>query len=422
MSSALPEGWSENSISEIGEMFNGLSGKSGIDFGIGSPFITYVQVFNDKINHKELNGYVSILDGEMQNNLRYGDIIFTTSSETAEEVGYTSVFLRDDYSPYLNSFCFGIRPYNFDIVLPRFAKYLFRSQEYRLLMRPIAQGTTRFNISKEQVKKLKLPIPPLPEQEKIAAVLGAVDDVIEKTAMQIKKLNDLKKSTMNELLTKGIGHTHFKPSELGQIPKSWDVFRLQDLCHISHGFPFLGEYFSNIPNDNILLTPGNFSVSGGLYYGKKTKYYTGLIPDEYILQNGDVVVVMTDLTKEMAILGNAEIVNHHRKILHNQRIGKLSLYSDKLTKDFAKIIINSDKIKNGVRSTATGTTVRHTSPTKILDNFFAMPPLPEQKHIASILDSISAQIEKVENKLSSLNALKKSLMQDLLSGKVRVRV
>ena len=112
---------------------------------------------------------------------------------------------------------------------------------------------------------------------------------------------------MNELFTKGIGHTEFKDSELGRIPKSWEVKGLANLITIKHGFAFEGEYFTSVPNGKILLTPGNFHRDGHLYFGDKTKYYTGKIPEEYILSNGDLLIVMTDLTSEMTILGNTLI-------------------------------------------------------------------------------------------------------------------
>ena len=181
---------------------------------------------------------VLINEGEKQNTVAYGDVLFTISSETPDEIGMTDVFLGVNQTPYLNSFCFGLRPITPLLIDPTFGKYVFRGDDFREDMRPLAQGSTRFNLSKGNLAKLSLLIPSLPEQKKIASILTSVDGVIENTQKQIDKLQDLKKATMNELLIKGIGHTEFKDSELGRIPKSWEVVTLKDVCEKLKPGPF----------------------------------------------------------------------------------------------------------------------------------------------------------------------------------------
>ncbi len=218
-------------------------------------------------------------------------------------------------------------------------------------------------ISLGDARKTKIHIPPLPEQKKIAAILTSVDDVIENTQAQIAKLQDLKKATMNELLAKGIGHTEFKDSELGRIPSIWKTAKLNNFCKIEHGFPFQSQFFSRDPSDPILLSPGNFNVDGSLYFGKNTKHYNGDIPSNYRLSDNDLMVVMTDLTSEMSILGNAVLLSSRSTVLHNQRIGKVYCDDGLVTKGFLRHLLNSQGVKALVRNTATGTTVRHpTSP------------------------------------------------------------
>jgi len=225
----VPDGWGRISIGELGRTFNGLTKKTAKDFGGGEYFINYLQVFNNTLSDKEKCGLVKIIDGEKQSQVIYGDILFTTSSETPNEIGYTAVFLEKDWSPYLNSFCFGVRPESFNKLIPEYANYLFSGVQFRQLIKPLAQGSTRFNLSKENLKKLEISFPSLPEQQKIASILTSVDEVIEKTQSQINKLQDLKKGTMNELLTKGICHTEFKDSPVGKIPVEWRGECLQDV-------------------------------------------------------------------------------------------------------------------------------------------------------------------------------------------------
>jgi len=144
---------------------------------------------------------VYIDEDDSQNRCQYGDILVTTSSETPDEVGMISVFLEKDWFPYLNSFCFGLRPSHFNDLLPEFANYVFRGQEFRKVMLPLAQGSTRFNLSKEYFKGLKIRVPPLVEQEKIADILTSLDDQIEVTELKLIQSESLKRSLMQDLLT-----------------------------------------------------------------------------------------------------------------------------------------------------------------------------------------------------------------------------
>jgi len=266
-------------------------------------------------------------------------------------------------------------------------------------------------------------IKPLPEQQKIAAILSSVDEVIEKTRAQIDKLKDLKIGMMQELLTKGIGHTEFKDSPVGRIPAGWEVSSLNQLVTIKHGYAFEGAYFRSVPTPYLLLTPGNFNKDGRLYFGPKTKYYDGPVPEDFILKNGDVLVVMTDLTNEMTILGNTIILKSPNTVLHNQRIGKVvSLKENILLPNYLCMIMNSDRVKSHIKDTATGTTVRHTSPTKILEPLIPIPPISEQAKIADIFRALNDKVALVKSKLAAHEIIKKALMQDLLTGKVRVQV
>lgn len=194
---------------------------------------------------------------------------------------------------------------------------------------------------------------------------------------------------------------------------------LADFASIKHGFAFEGQFFSSQEKDYVLLTPGNFHVDQKLYFGSNTKYYDGPVPNEYILENGDLLVVMTDLTKDMVILGNAIILESSKQVLHNQRIGKVQLLSKDIDQRYLCYLLNSNIVKDYVKATASGTTVRHTSPSKILAAKHNFPPLPEQQKIAQILSTWDKAIEKLEALIAAKQKRKKALMQQLLTGKRR---
>ena len=174
-----------------------LTGKTKIDFGSGKPYITYMNVFkNSKIDLSDVD-FVEIKSGENQSQVEYGDIIFTGSSETPEEVGMAAVMLEDVNGYYLNSFCFGFRLNDFETLLPEYAQYLMRGEVVRHFMFQHAQGSTRFNLSKTTVKeKLKLLLPRIDEQKEISEKLSKLNENIKH--MRVKK--DLSKSLQKSLI------------------------------------------------------------------------------------------------------------------------------------------------------------------------------------------------------------------------------
>ena len=194
--------WEEVRLGEIGNSFNGLSGKTGEDFGIGeAKYITYKNIFNYSKIKLDIFENVQISNDEKQNLVQFGDIFFTVSSETPEEVGMSSVLLNNVSNTYLNSFCFGYRLNNFNTLDPYFARFYFRSFQMRDKISRLAQGSTRFNLSKNEIMKLKIKLPSLPEQQKIAEVLSLADDEINLLKNELVELKLQKKALMQKLLT-----------------------------------------------------------------------------------------------------------------------------------------------------------------------------------------------------------------------------
>ncbi|MCO7185003.1 restriction endonuclease subunit S [Tenacibaculum sp. XPcli2-G] len=192
--------WQEHLFGDLGESFSGLNGKTKKDFGKGSPFVNYMNVFsNSKIDPSKVD-YVKINDGEKQNELKYGDILITGSSETPQELGMSSIVLDDLQGYYLNSFCFGFRLNDFKTLLPEYARFLMRGEEVRKFMFKRAQGSTRFNLSKTTVKKkMKIILPKIDEQKQIADKLEIMEDNISSFESKITSSKALQKSLINQV-------------------------------------------------------------------------------------------------------------------------------------------------------------------------------------------------------------------------------
>jgi type I restriction enzyme S subunit len=190
--------WVYVELGKLGLTLNGLTGKTKDDFGIGKPYIQYKQIFDSsKINIKNC-GLVNISQNDKQTKVKHGDVFFTTSSETPNEIGTASVLLDEVDEMYLNSFCFGYRV-DLNKLYPSFAQFLFRSEEFRRKMIPLAQGSTRYNISKSSFLKLKVQLPLIEEQTKIANFLSAIDKKVALVNTQLNTTKTFKKGLLQQL-------------------------------------------------------------------------------------------------------------------------------------------------------------------------------------------------------------------------------
>jgi type I restriction enzyme S subunit len=191
--------WEVKKLGEIGETYCGLTGKSKENFGFGKSYIQYKQIFdNSKIDISRFD-LVEILENENQNKVKFGDVFFTVSSETPNEIGMSSVLLDEIEELYLNSFCFGYRVNSLKVLSPYFSQYLFRSEYIRTEIIKLAQGSTRFNMSKVQLLKIEIKLPCLQEQTKIANFLSAIDDKINQTENKLNKMQTYKKGLLQQM-------------------------------------------------------------------------------------------------------------------------------------------------------------------------------------------------------------------------------
>jgi len=166
--------------------------------------------------------------------------------------------------------------------------------------------------------------------------------------------------------------------------------KLGDICEIKHGFAFKGEYFCDTATDYLLLTPGNFAIGGG--FQEKAKYYNGPIPEIYILKKDDLIVTMTDLSKQGDTLGYSAFVPCDNRYLHNQRIGLITVTSPHALKNYIYWLMRTRDYQRYIVNHASGSTVKHTAPKVILGYEFDLPTLDEQRKIADTLSALDARI------------------------------
>jgi type I restriction enzyme, S subunit len=188
-------------LSEIGELFGGLTGKSKPDFTDGNArYVSYMNVFSNLAVDVLPPDRVRVAAGERQRRLHRGDVLFTGSSETPDECGMSAVVTSEPPEAlYLNSFCIGYRPHE-EVWDPDFAKHLFRSSEMRNAISRCASGVTRFNVSKARLAKVVAPVPAFTEQVRIAAILDKFDALV----------NDLSSGLPAELAARRMQYEYYR--------------------------------------------------------------------------------------------------------------------------------------------------------------------------------------------------------------------
>ena len=391
--------WVEKKLGDIGDTYNGLTGKSKEDFDNGNAkFITFLNVLKNVVVDTNILGIVNVKDGEKQNRVQCGDMLFNTSSETPEEVGFCSVFSSDTEVPvYLNSFCFGYRYKDKSKYIPLFLAYYLRSSCGRQLMHKLAQGITRFNLSKEYFNKAVVYYPSPEEQKKIADCLSEMDNLISVQSQKVELLKDQKKGMMQQLFPQK-GETTPR-LRFPEFTGEWVVKKLGEVASsFSGGTPKSSEskyYGGDIP-----------FIRSGEIHGCKTELYIteeGLNKSSAkLVSKGDLLIALYGATSgEVAISKIDGAINQAILCVRSQSINSNYLCN---YLEYKKDTITSKFLQGGQGNLSSDIIMSLNIPS---------PSPAEQEKIASCLSALDDQIATETEKLTALKDYKKGLMQQL---------
>jgi len=272
-------------------------------------------------------------------------------------------------------------------------------------LQALGNGATFKEVSKKVVEDFEIPLPPLDEQKRIAAILDKADAIRQKRQQAIALADDFLRSVFLDMFGDPITN-----------PKKWDMQPIGKLLQIKHGFAFKSEFFTS-KGEYILMTPGNFFERGG-YRNRQEKqnYYNGNIPDGYILNAGNLLVAMTE--QATGLLGSCLVVPDAGKFLHNQRLGLLKFNQDALTPEYLYYLFNNESVRQAIQVSATGTKVRHTSPNKIEEIMSIVPDIKTQVRFSEIVQFIAKVKNNLEPSESESKILFNSLSQKAFSGQL----
>jgi len=300
-------------------------------------------------------------------------------------------------------------------VYPNFLIYIIHSPNFISHAISTTSGTNHPRTSWNAIAKFKLGLPPLPEQKQIAEILSTVDQAIEKIDEAIKKTQRLKNGLMQELLTKGIGHREFKETEIGKIPKEWEVRKLGEvitLCQygLSSKMSQAGEY-PIIKMDDIVN--GNVVPDKVKYINLDKKTF-----ENFRLEKGDILF---NRTNSYELVGRTGIFLLDGEYVFASYLIRLRPKGEVADSFFltSYLIFSNETLRRLATRAVHQANINATTLQRVM---VLIPPLPEQQKIAEILGAVDGRLELLRKRKERLERIKKGLMNDLLTGRMRVKI
>lgn len=402
----IPKEWKVKKLGDI------AIGKG--EYGIGASATEYIEGKSRYLRITDIGDSCKLLFNDIKglddNNyekyiLKEGDIVLARTGNTTGK-GY--VYNKEDgelvYAGFLIKYSI-----NNNIAKHNFIKYIIQSKRYWNWVNIMSTRSGQPGINSTEYSNFIIQLPSLEEQEKIASILSTVDEEIDNVDALIEKNKELKKGLMQTLLTKGIGHTKFKKTEIGEIPEEWKLKTFKDISKVSQGLQIaIDERYKEFK-------------AGRLPYITIQYLNDKLNPDnEYFIENFSQNVVCKEDDILMTRTGNTGIVVTNEVGVFHNNFFKVDFRRDLFNKDFLVFFLNAKFIQSLIIRYAGTTTIPDLKHSDFYKLPIVIPLLEEQEKIASILSEVDKKIEGYENKKKKLEELKKGLMQQLLTGKMRV--
>ncbi len=391
--------WEQRKLGNCGTTYGGLSGKTKEDFGHGNArFVPYTNVFDNPLTDTKRLETVEI--DSSQNKVAYGDTFFTVSSETPDEVGMSSVWLSDQDDVYLNSFCFGYRQDStFD---PHYLAYMLRSSSIRSDLTLLAQGISRFNISKNKVMELSVPVPSAAEQKQIGQYFARLDSLITLHQRKYDKLCTVKKSMLDKMFPKP-GETEPEIRFEG-FTDPWEQRKLNEYLETSRE----KNESCHFGKDDVLSVSGDYGIVNQIEFQGRS--YAGTSVANYgVVHKGDVVYTKSPLRiNPYGIIktnrGNDGIVSTLYAVYHP---------TEKTHPDFVQVYFEQNARMNNYMAPLVSKGAKNdmkVSAENALKGAVTFPGIKEQEVIASYFSQLDDLITLHQRKLELLRNIKKSLL------------
>jgi type I restriction enzyme S subunit len=411
--SALPDKWKIMKLGEVLSLIkNGLTYRQTKD-GIGYPITRIETISEGRIDNTKFGYFNDLSEREILNNkLELGDILFSHIN-SVEHIAKTAIYEGDPPLLIHGMNLLLFRPNKEKCFPPYFLQYLKWGRTRNRFRSMAKQAVNQASINQTQLQAFNILLPPLLEQRRIAEVLGTVDSTIQKVGEAIEKTGRMKKGLMQRLLMRGIRHERFKESEVGRVPEEWEVARLGDVAD-----DFVGG--------------GTPSTSNPDYWNGKIAWMTSAYIDGKVVTSGQRYITEKGLNESSTHLipkgnllvatrvGIGKAATNSIDIAISQDLTGVIIKKDEITADYAYwfLINNSSMLK----SLAQGSTIKGILKDDLTNLKLPLPPLPEQRRIAEILSAVDKKLELERRRKEKLERVKKGLMNELLTGRKRVKI
>ena len=297
--------WNTKKIKELYDYSSGLS-KSADQFGFGYPFLSYKDVFHNAYLPETLSTLVNSTEIEQEKcSIKRGDVFLTRTSETTDELGMSSVALVDyPYATY-NGFTKRLRPTTNEIH-PEFAAYFYRSPYFRAQIISMASLITRASLNESNLDRLKITYPNKETQIVIGNILQSYDLIINSNVKKIRLLEKMASELYKEWFVRFRFPGHETAKFVNGLPEGWEYMPLKNIMTFSRGISYSTEELSESDGYN-LINLKNISAYGGFNYDG-TKKFTGKYKESQIVQQGDLVIGITDMTQDRRTVGSVALI------------------------------------------------------------------------------------------------------------------
>ena len=364
-------------LKKIGTFYSGLSGKSKSDFSEGNALlVTYRNIFNNPVLNPAIKDTVVVGKDEKQNEVLWGDILITGSSETPADAGMSSVVLFNPQEKmYLNSFCFGFRLNDMNEALPSYIGHLLRSTSIRAAISKTAFGVTRFNVNRMRFADIEIPLPPLNIQKEIVSILDSFTSLIGKMKQEV----EMRKKQMEYYREKLMApQTNWKIKTLGEIGTFTRGNGLQKSDFRVKGFPCVHYGQIHTYYNTCIYKTKSFCEEDLAKKLQKASY-------------GDLLIATT--SEDVKACCKAAVWFGAGDVAYS---GDSFCYSHDQDPKYMAYLFQTEMFAKQKQKAATGAKVIRVSGESMASFSFAFPPLVQQRQIASILDSFETYISKLE--------------------------
>ena len=417
----IPEDWDVNTIDYAVQQILDFRGKTpkklGMDWGGGD--IPALSANNVKMGFIDFSAECNLGSEELyqtwmtKGDLAKGDVLMTM------EAPLGNVTQVPDNQKYILSQRVIAIKVEGGFIFDNYFNHFLGGDFFQKILFQNATGTTAKGIQQKRLVKLPCIIPPLPEQKKIASILTTVDDKISSIDHQIQQTEQLKKGLMEKLLTEGIGHTEFKETKIGRIPKGWEFYELNDISTVTRlaGYEY-SSVWEEFDSGDILALKG-YNIGKNKIIDKGFKYISNSLSlklNRSRLYKGDIVFPC------VGSIGNAVVINEDAKYHINQNIAKITPNSG-IDPTFLVQFFLSHLCQKEVRRFNATTSQPNVLVGSLRKFRIGIPSsIEEQKQIATILSTVDDKIDILTQKKTQYQTLKKGLSQQLLTGQMRVKI